>query len=556
MYLCRTNLRHRSTDKSERRKNADDDSDDREPPNPMFHALAVLQGGNGTLEEGGRMVRFYAAAMATVLLLSPLMTRADESYGSAGLTAVEVLVKAKAARGTLEPGTYAVGQAPAGTQDAAVETTYINGEDSITHVNAGLFSTASGTYHNQDWDQDENGTVTLDSDFYNHEDPDAVALAHPEEPANRVTMLGTVDNTYAIDIAPPLGEHQIRYYATDTFMLVREVRWEKDRLEHVATYGDYRKVYGAMEAFRETYSNGRIDGNYTLNTISFKRTAEAIDFHIPATRPLVAFTSTDPVVVPTRFIDGHIVVRVTIDGRALDFMLDTGSSDMVIGPDVAHDLGLHEYGKHGESIGGDVDTATTVVPDMTIGTTHLHNTVFSVLPISEKVDGARIVGLLGYDFISSAVLVISYADETLTFYPPGATLSVSGPLTAVPVELDDRAPRLTASVNGVSGKFMLDTGSEVTSMFRSYIHSVPHATMIASDVSGEEMIGGEVKTQAYSIDNLLLGPTQFQQVNVIVPQSSLAEIRDFDGIIGHDILSFFVIYLDYAHQQILLQQNH
>jgi predicted aspartyl protease len=504
------------------------------------------------------MMRLYAAALA-MLFFAPLAGRADEVYAPTTLTAVDVLQKAESARGRLASGSYKIVTTSHGSGLDRTAATYIDGDDSIANVVAGPFATAYGTYDKRDWDRDENGIVTVETGFHDRENPNARALDHPEDPANRVTMLGVTGASpsfYAIDVNPPDGEHQTLYYATDTFLLARSVMWATDRLKHVTTYDDYRRVFGSTHAFHSSYSDGRADNDTDTTTLSIAPTKDAVDFAIPASSSILAFSSAKPLTLPARFIDGTIIVRANVGGRGLDFELDTGSSSMTINPDVAHDLGLAAYDRRSGTIGGNFDESRTIVSDIAIGDLHVHNAVFSEVPVANQLPDVKVVGLLGFDFISNALLAIDFKKQTLTFYPPGAALPSNGVVTSVPIELDDRVPRASASVNGIKGKFLIDTGSEATVLFHRFAQTVPGRTVLAD---GEQyslsFIGGDVSAQAFSIDNLLFGPLEFAHADVLVPASSTGEITDYDGIIGQTVLNFYVLYLDYAHHQLYLQPN-
>ncbi|HEY5257927.1 MAG TPA: aspartyl protease family protein [Candidatus Baltobacteraceae bacterium] len=502
------------------------------------------------------VLRFYAAVMA-VLLLAPLPARADDQYGPTPLTAVQVLLKAKAARGGLASGTYEIVETSHGGGMDETDTTDIGPDGSVTHTVTGPFQSASGDFRGQGWEQDENGIVTMDSNFHATEDPNERALAHPEDPANRVTILGitqTSSREYAVDVNPPDGQHEIRYYAADTFLLDRTVVYGSDRLRHVTTYDDYRPVFGAVRAFHTTYSDGRSDNDTDIKIASYQRVKGTVDLSIPPRHSIFQFTSLKPVQLPARFVDGRIILRANVGSRGLDFLLDTGASGMTINPDVAKQLGLTAYGQRSGTIGGSYNESQTVVPDMTIGDLHVKNAVFSEVPVEDQARGLEVVGLLGFDFVGSSIVAIDFKKETVTLYPPGAPLTVQGTLMPVALQLDDDVPRVTASFNGVTGKFLLDTGAQATLVFKHFLNTIPGIDSEEGEV-GLDYVGGAINARAFLVDKVLFGPVMFQKVSVLVPQSSTGEITDYDGMLGRDVLSYYVMFIDYANRQIYLQPN-
>jgi len=71
------------------------------------------------------------------------------------------------------------------------------------------------------------------------------------------------------------------------------------------------------------------------------------DVDIPAPRrALVQFpTNVRSVRLPVQFRAEHAMVRVTINGKGFDFMLDTGAARLTIDSAVAQQLGLRKYGE-------------------------------------------------------------------------------------------------------------------------------------------------------------------------------------------------------------------
>ncbi|HEY5257928.1 MAG TPA: retropepsin-like aspartic protease [Candidatus Baltobacteraceae bacterium] len=505
-----------------------------------------------------RLATFAFAA----LLFAPLAGRAADTYLPTTLSPTDVFKKNAAAAGDLAFGTYEGRSVSRGGGMEADFTSYYGGGDDITHVVRGPFVTAYGTYDGRGWDQDENGIVILDTGFHGKENPNAVAVAHPEDSANRVTMLGltsTKPSQYAIDVNPPGGDHHILYYDAATFLLSRDVTLDPDGQKEIETYDDYRHVFGETVSFHNTYSDGHPENDSDERQVSFVRVTTPVDFNIPANRSLLSFSSTAPVSLPVRFVDGSIIVRATINGRGLDFLLDSGASTLTINPDVAHELGLTAYGRSSETIGGRFFESPTVVPDMAIGDLHMHDVAMEEVDVGEEHLGIQVVGLLGFDFISSGLLAIDFKKQTLTLYPPGSTIPNVGPLMRVPIELDDGIPRIPAAFNRVSGKFIMDTGSFATILFPQYFQQIHGGSIDEGAGVYVEFVGGVVPTRAFAMDRALFGPAQVEGLDVLVPETGKngtgMTVTDYDGLLGRDLLRHYAIYLDYADHAVFLQPN-
>jgi hypothetical protein len=503
------------------------------------------------------MVRVYAVLTGILFFCVPWSVRADEAYTPSPLTAADLLKQARAARGTLAPGSYKIVETSHGGGLDETSTTYLEGRDSITHVVAGPFSSAYGTYHDQEWGQDENGTVTLASGFHATANPNAAGLAHPEESASHVTLLGVTTaepHEYAVDVNPPNGEHQLRYYDSTTLLLDRVVTYGKDRLKHVATYGDYRRAFGVMHAFHAHYSDGRPENDSDDVTTAFVLADAPPAMDIPESRSMFAFGSAQPVILPARFVDKSIIVRVNAGSRGLDFLLDTGAGVLAIDPSVAHDLGLKLYDKRSDTIGGSFDESRTIGPDLAIGEFQISSPVLRVIPIRDSyAAGTAAVGLLGVDFIASSVLGINFKRETVTAYP-SFSFAPTAAMIKIPIELDDGIPRVAASFGGVPGRFLLDTGAGTTILYSSYFNRLPHTELLEGEWTST-FVGGEVPMKPYLVRDFSFGGITFRQAGILVPQTSTADIGDYDGIIGRDVLQEYTIFLDYGREAIYLMPN-
>ena len=489
------------------------------------------------------------APLAAIVAL--LATTAPVSY------AAEILHRADVAQGTLAPGTYKIVVQSESGGLKRLRTSYLDGEDYIARELGGPFVTADGSYHGRDWTQDENGIVTFPSGFQDREDPNVRALAHPDDPYNRVSMLpiAGLPGEYGIVLDPPDGVHEVRYYDARTYLLTRDVVNAKDGLTHVDVYGDYRRVFGEMRAFRHTASDGRPENDFTSTILSFDRAPRPLpDMRPPASRSLFTFSSNAPIVLPARMTEGRIVVRVTIAGRGLDFGVDTGASTMTINPDVARQLGLIAYDKLSSSLGGSFAVARTIVPEMRIGAARLTNVAFSQIAVDDATADTKIVGLLGHDFFASGVFAIDFAHQTLTVYPPGTAPLADPALHKVAIETDDGVPRVPVTLEGIAGHLLLDTGAGNTVVYQHLYGRLPTSTLQPGTWS-LVLVGGIVKATAYRVTDLTVGGLVFTPADILVPQAAIGEIPGYDGLLGRDLLRGLTLYLDYANGAVYLREN-
>ena len=479
-----------------------------------------------------------------------------QTYTPTTLTASQILAKASAARGTIEPGAYRRVEVWKGGGLITTQTTDESGSDYVERDVTGPVTTYSGSYKSQAWDRDANGIVTLESSFRSKSDPNDLAWDHPDDPKYNVHVLGETsgaEQQYVIEANPPGGSDQYAYYDAQTFHLVKFVTFAKDRYRHVVTYSDFRTVYGETRWFHYAYSDGRPQNDTTGDVTAFEPEKAVPNLTIPVSGSLFPVL-TKPLVLPARFTAGGIVVRITINGRGLDLALDSGAGQTILDPGVANQLGIRAYGRSTQTIGGNFDTSLAVVPQIDLGPLHLSDVAIDIGPIDLSDGDTKVVGLLGYDFLASGIIGIDFKQQTVTVYPRGTFAPAALGLKPMHVLLDDRVPRVPAAMEGVSGWFLMDTGSFASIVYPNYLNKL-RAQLVDADYGSIEVAGGYVPVSVYAIAGLSFGPIRFDRAQILSPRTSTFDLTDYDGILGRDVLSDYAIYFDYSQGTVYLKPN-
>ncbi len=500
------------------------------------------------------MVRVYAAALAVLFLSLPAASQASPLYMPTPLSAADVLDRAKTAQGALDPGTYVeVTQSHQGGLDRT-RTITMNGSDYASISHEGPFTVRDGRFQHQMWDQDENGIVTLSSNFHTRENPDLTALSFPDRWSSGLTMLGitsTKPYEYAIDVHPAGGEHEILYYDATTFLPTRTVRDGADQRRHVIEYGDYRTTFGLTQAFRYRSHDGDASNDYERHTVSFDR-ATAADFAIPATRALYSVPAGPPLVLAATEYRGDLVLPVTINASTIHLAIDSGAASMTIDPAVAAKIGLAPIGRLTASVGGAYAFSRTIVPHLAIGDLQVDDVVLGEVTMPRQLGGALIAGLLGHDFLASAPVGLDFRRHHVMIYPAGSPPPISA--QPIPIDLDDYVPRAVLTLNGVSGHFLIDTGASVTMIFKRFA-DVARLHVIGKHAGGQlRFLGGVVKAGLTLVDHASIGGTDLGTLFGVVPESSLGERAEFDGVIGRDILANYIVTFDYPNRRMYLEK--
>ncbi len=379
---------------------------------------------------------------------------------------------------------------------------------------------------------------------------------HPE----LVTFLGTATLpdgrvVYRLRVAPPLGEsYVVGIDAKD--WLVDEESYEDHARPFTITFAQYHVIHGYLVPYVEVDSNGDRAYDVTLHVQQV-----VVDRPIPpeifaALRP-VAVTIASPVTTSFEEHGRLIFTNVTIAGRSYHFLIDSGSQGNVIDPRVARQLGLKPQGTL--EVTGTARTASrgiVALPDLQIAGVPFPAHVATVLDLSSVVAGtARVDGVLGFPFFESAEVRLDPTRHTLTIAKPG-TLPLDGEKLAV--DTDRAFPEVVASVNGVKGRFVVDTGdTQELLLFKSFITAHPGLISYVGDRSASDAgIGGSMRSITVVVNDLTLGGTHLynRYADVILADAGAFSSTTDGGNIGYGTLHNFVVTFDLANGAIYLQK--
>jgi len=460
-----------------------------------------------------------------------------------------------------------------GLNGTYVQTT--SGDDYRAVLTLGPLVSMNGRWHGQSWRQDENGLTVLRQDIHQmtqiSEAAVDYALDHPRSPGAGIELVGETNapvHAFVVRVHPDGGRLVWLFFDAASGLIDREESIVAER-RTVTDYSDFRPIDGEMHAWHHHISDGHPnnDEDWTLVSLHNDVPIAAGDLEIPADRrTLVEFPAGETQVrLPARVVNGRVIVRLTIAGHGLDFLLDSGAGDIAVDSGTAQALHLATFGKATQEIAGQFDRSMAIVPQIRIGDLQMHDVIVSTIPYqSQPTADTKIVGLLGFDFFKNAVVRIDYANGTVDafdparFEPPQAAISL-------PVALDDGVPLVSAQVGDDEGDhFILDTGSAFTIIFSGF--ATDHPDAVADQGGGlaerreyptlAQGVGGQVLLVPTEIRSLRFAGAQFQYVQVYVTHAARAlEREDEDGLIGAPTLQSFVVYFDYARQRVELIRN-
>lgn len=374
-------------------------------------------------------------------------------------------------------------------------------------------------------------------------------------------FLGRIDladgrSTYAIEVSPPGGLTETVALDTRTLMIDR-ISYDDDDGVSTTDYYDYKIFAGALVAQREIDSNG--DHAYDLQRfaehIVVDRKLDADVFALPTNMQI---QTTGPVTVPLDEHERHYYTRVRIRGHEYNFLVDTGAQSVVLDTHVAAQLGLRPQG-HLEVSGtkrtGGMGIAA-LEGGLEIGPAKLPVRMVTILDLRNVTGAFQADGVLGFPFFASAEVTFDAAGHTMTFGKPG-TLHPHG--EAFPVDVDRQLIEMQGKVNGVEGRFVVDTGnSGELLLFSPFMKT--HPNLLPAEerrFANSYGIGGAAQALFAIVDELDFGSYRFfnRYSNIMLAQQGAFADRFDAGNIGMGVLRNLVLTLDVANAKVYAAQS-
>ncbi len=182
------------------------------------------------------------------------------------------------------------------------------------------------------------------------------------------------------------------------------------------------------------------------------------------------------------------------------------------------------------------------------------STTFDDIAYTQTPGGQRI--MTGWDvdgsrYSISATHLQAVADRDLIAPGPSATWTYSDapvPLTLAALTNDDRLIRVTASVNGLTGTFLLGTNTPSIMLFDPYATQAGTENLGTSDFSpyiGNAQFEGYARVRELKIGSSVLSNLIVQKIDA--PNSKLA------GVLGYDFFAGAVVTVDLAGSRMLIE---
>jgi hypothetical protein len=446
---------------------------------------------------------------------------------------------------------------------------------SVTHYELGPVSGANGFDGKKIWSQDSSKQVRIEEggeareaaadDAYRS----ALGYFYPERWPATLEYQGEKTEggrSFLVVRASPKGGRPYDIWIdTKTNLIDHTV--EKAAIEtRTVFYSDYREVQGVRIPFSQRSTNGeeKYDQLISVKSIEFNVALADARFAPPAPPPpdfaIAGGTSTT---IPFELLNNHIYVQVKLNGKGPFRMLcDTGGANIVT-PEAAKELGLATEGAlQGRGVGEkSEDVALAKVEKLQVGDATLKDQVFAVYPMAafSKVEGVASSGLVGYEIFKRFVVTVDYEGSRLTLTLPQA-FDYEGHGTVVPFKFNEHIPQVEGEIDGVAGKFDIDTGSRASlDLLGPFVEKHDLTAKYAPKLEGVTGwgVGGPARAAIGRAQVLKLGDVSVQApVTELTLQKKGAFTDPYvAGNVGAGVLKRFNIVFDYGRQRLIFEKN-
>ncbi|MGE5345199.1 MAG: aspartyl protease family protein [Acidithiobacillales bacterium] len=343
---------------------------------------------------------------------------------------------------------------------------------------------------------------------------------------------------------------------------------ERQAIETRTTYfSDYRAVDGKKIAFAWRSTNGetKYDQIFAVDSIEFDVPLDESKFRMPAAPPPdFAFAEgKTATTVPFELINNHIYVKVKLNGQGpFTFLCDTGGAN-VITPTLAARLGVKPEGAlEGRGVGEkSEDVGLVTLESLAVGDVTLRKQLFAVFALEgfADVEGVPQAGLIGYEVFKRFVVRVDYENDQLTLTVP-SSFAYQGHGTVVPFRFNEQIPQVEGSIDGVPGKFDIDTGSRASlSLLRPFAEKNDLKKKLGARyeaVTGWG-VGGASRGLIARARELRLGDVSIPSPVTELSQQQKGSFIDpyVAGNVGAGVLKRFNIVFDYAGKRLIFEPN-
>lgn len=276
-------------------------------------------------------------------------------------------------------------------------------------------------------------------------------------------------------------------------------------------------------------------------------------------------TLAESVTMPFEFVDNRIFVAIKINGQGPFVMvLDTGASN-ILDAQTAAKLNITTYDSFNITGGGEFSAIASHgdIQDMDIAGLKFVNQKFLIIDLSgmkKAIGFKKFDGLIGYEVFMRYVAEVNFdkLQVTLTSHDQFNT-KPSGEIIPF-VGFDGGIPLVEASIDGVRGKFWLDTGDRASMTLTTPFIQANNLKAIykpSFELITGWGIAGPLQTQIIRAGQVTFGNETFTRPVLRLPTATKGGMTaaTSNGTFGNELLKRFNLTINYLKQHIVLNRN-
>lgn len=254
-----------------------------------------------------------------------------------------------------------------------------------------------------------------------------------------------------------------------------------------------------------------------------------------------------------------LVFQMKVNGLGpFETVFDTGAVN-IISSNLAEKLGLQKDSKSYSvnAIGGNEKVQTAHVDALSIGELTVRNQTFFVMDL--PLGGGIPQMLVGWELLQSFAVRVDFARNELTFVD-SSDFAYSGHGAVVPLVLNKHGNGafFGAKVDGIEGRFQLDTGNEkglfLNSAFVDKHHLTQRLHATLRGYNGKGLGGDEPEAWIVRLHTFEVGGVTLRDPVVFMQTGKDAVLQELAGNAGQSVLTHFTVTIDCRHRVMYLDK--
>jgi predicted aspartyl protease len=251
----------------------------------------------------------------------------------------------------------------------------------------------------------------------------------------------------------------------------------------------------------------------------------------------------EPIRLPVTLMRSTPVTTITVGGRTVQAIVDTGGGILTLSRDVIDAAGgakLEDTQVSNDALGNESTHTRFRMPVIDIGGRVLRDTVVIESALREARDSPPVLNSIGRQFLYQYLVVVDYAGGVITLWPPdpGNADRAKCGHTRISMEHTEEEHLAVSVFETPSGRLRLlwDTGATYSMLPNAMAEKLRSETITRGNT---EFYPSKMLTAA----GQNFGPLEF----VLLP---LQPPKDFQGILGANFFAKHVVCFDYARREV------